>query len=76
MIGIVFRKGGIMAFLKALPLGAFLTWIVSLFIGSAGSTGGYLAIHKLAVADYTILWSWPLFAVATGLALGILLLMK
>ena len=65
-----------MALFKALPLGAFLTWIVSLFIGSAGSTGGYLSIHKLVLADHTILWSWPLFVAATGLALGILLLMK
>jgi hypothetical protein len=65
-----------MAFLKALPLGAFLTWILALFIGSGGSTGGSLAIHRLAIADYSVFWSWPLFAVATGLAFGILTLMK
>lgn len=65
-----------MAFLKAIVLGAFLTWIVSLFIGSAGSTGGQLYIREIALADHTVLWSWPLFIAGTGLAWGILCLMK
>ncbi len=65
-----------MAFLKAIVLGAFLTWIVALFIGSAGSTGGQLYIGELSIADHKLLWSWPLFVTGTGLSWGILCMMK
>jgi len=62
-------------FLKALVPGGFLTWIVSLFIGSAGSSGGYLQIRLFDVYGYDTYWSWPLMFAATGLSWAILLMM-
>ena len=62
------------ALLKAIVLGAFLAWIVSLFIGSGGSGGGMLYVRHVAVMDYHFYWSWPLFVVGTGLAFGIFLM--
>lgn len=66
-----------MAFIKALALGAFLTWLVSLFVGSTGSTGGQLYIQHFRLGGgYTLLWSWPLFVSSTGLSWGILWMMR
>ena len=65
-----------MAFLKAVVLGAFLTWIVALFVGSSGSSGGFLNIFRMPIGDFSVLWSWPLFLASTGLCWGILLLME
>ena len=56
------------ALFKALLPGAILTWIVSLFIGSGGSRGGFLSIHDVTVAGFEFYWSWPLFLLGTGLA--------
>lgn len=56
------------AFIKAFVPGTLLTWLVSLFIGSAGSTGGVLYIHHLSYGDHELFWSWPLFVVGTLLA--------
>jgi len=56
------------ALIKAFVPGTLLTWLVSLFIGSAGSTGGFLYIHHLTMGEYGLLWSWPLFTVGTLLA--------
>lgn len=61
-----------MELVKALPFGTILAWVVALVIGSNGSSGGALFIHKLTIADYDILWSWPLFLFGTGLAWGLL----
>lgn len=63
------------SFLKAIVLGAFLTVIVSLFIGSGGSTGGWLYVKHVVVSTYSFYWSWPLFVAGTGLPFGIFLLM-
>lgn len=63
------------ALLKAIVLGAFLTILVSLFIGSSGSSGGLLNVREFSIADYDLYWSWALFLVGTGLAFGIFLLM-
>lgn len=60
---------------KAILLGIFLAFIVSLFIGSGGSTGGLLNVRYVNVADYHFYWSWALFVVGTMLAFGILVLM-
>ena len=40
------------------------------------STGGYLAIHAVAVQDYRMWWSWPLFLAATGLAWGLMAMQR
>ncbi len=69
------------AFLKAIPLGIFLTIVVCLFIGSAGSSGGFLNILKFDVVvtqlnlNFDLYWSWPMFLVSTGLSWAILQMM-
>lgn len=65
-----------MALFKAIALGALLTWLMSLFIGSAGSSGGQLYVRQLIIGGQAIYWSWPLFLASTGLAGGIFWLMK
>jgi hypothetical protein len=63
------------AFLKAVVLGAFLAFIVSLFIGSSGSTGGMLDVRHVMVREVGFYWSWALFVVGTGLSFGLFLMM-
>ena len=63
------------AFLKAVVLGIFLALIVSLFIGSGGSSGGLLNVRHVAVETYQFYWSWPLFVIGTALSFGIFLMM-
>lgn len=69
------------ALLKAIPLGIFLTVIVCLFIGSGGWTGGFLHIRQVHVdiaevsLNFWMYWSWTLFMFGTGLAWAILILM-
>lgn len=65
-----------MILLKAMFLGALLTWIVSSFIAGGGSTGGYLHIQYFTVQGHHIQWSWPLFLASTGLSFGILMMMR
>jgi hypothetical protein len=65
-----------MSLIKAFFLGAILTFVVSETIHAGHSSGGYLKITEFHVSGHFMHWSWPLFIVATGLALGILLLMK
>lgn len=64
------------AFFKAVFAGAFLTFIVALFIGSSGSRGGVLNVQGFVLEGYHLYWSWPLFLAATGLAFAILLMME
>ena len=64
------------AFLKAMVLGAFLAFIVSLFIGSGGSSGGLLNVRLVAIEGFQFYWSWALFVVGTGLSFGVFLLME
>ena len=63
------------AFLKAVALGIFLAFIVSLFIGSGGSSGGMLNVRSITIEGFHFYWSWALFVVGTGLSFGIFLLM-
>lgn len=63
------------AFLKAIVLGAVLAFVVSLFIGSGGSSGGFLNVRHVAIEGYQFYWSWALFLIGTGLSFGIFLLM-
>lgn len=64
------------AFLKAIVLGMFLALLVSLFIGSAGSSGGMLHVRSVHFEGYQFYWSWALFLIGTGLSFGIFLLME
>ena len=61
---------------KAIVLGIILTGSVAVVIGSQGSDGGFLAIHKIMVSDYKLYWSWPLFFAGSGLSWGLILLQK
>ena len=69
------------ALMKALPLGILLTVIVALFIGSGGSTGGFLNIFHFTVdrpdwgIQFGMYWSWVLFLIGTGLTWALLLMM-
>jgi hypothetical protein len=63
------------AFLKAVALGIFLAFIVSLFIGSGGSSGGMLNVRLVTIEGYQFYWSWALFLIGTGLSFGIFLMM-
>jgi len=63
------------AFLKAVALGIFLALIVSLFIGSGGSSGGLLHVRDVTVQGYGFYWSWPLFVIGTAISFGIFVMM-
>ena len=63
------------AFLKAVMLGIFLAGLVSLFIGSGGSSGGMLNVRSVAFEGLHFYWSWALFLIGTGLSFGIFLMM-
>ncbi|GGD58094.1 hypothetical protein [Croceicoccus mobilis] len=60
---------------KALPFGIFLSWILSLFMGNGGTSGGVLAVHLAHVQDYSFYWSWPLFFAGTALATALIAMM-
>jgi hypothetical protein len=65
-----------MDLIKAIILGCILTGVVAVVVGSQGSSGGALAVHSMAIADYRIFWSWPLFVLGSGLSWGIMLLQR
>lgn len=62
--------------LRAVPYGAFLAWIVSLFMGTSGYRGGHLGIEALQFGDTVVLWSWPIFAIGTALAWALLAMQR
>jgi len=62
------------ALLKGLIPGGILSFIVSLFIGSGGSSGGFLYVHQVTLVGYNFYWSWPLFIAGAALS-GVLFLM-
>ena len=69
------------ALLKAIPFGIFLTIIICMFVGSSGATGGMLNIRSFDIdinmlnLDFRLYWSWMLFVAGTFLAWMILLMM-
>lgn len=63
-----------MGAIKAMILGAVLTGVVALVVGSQGSTGGYLDVHNMRVGDHSLYWSWPLFLAGTGLSWALMVL--
>jgi hypothetical protein len=63
------------AFLKAVVLGIALALLVSLFIGSGGSSGGLLNVREISVETFSFYWSWPLFLIGTAISFGIFLMM-
>jgi hypothetical protein len=65
----------VIAFLKSIVLGAVLAFVVSLFMGSGGTSGGMLNVRSYTIEGVQFYWSWALFVIGTGLSFGILLLM-
>lgn len=65
-----------MDFIKALTLGAILSAVIALVIGSQGVSSGPLAIHLVDVAEAKVYWSWPVFFGGSGLAFAIMLLQR
>jgi hypothetical protein len=65
----------VMAGIKGSFFGVFLTWLVALFIGSAGSSGDFLQVHLVRFGDLSYYWSWPLFIIATGIAAALVWMM-
>ena len=63
------------AFLKAVPFGIFLTLIVALFMGSGGATGGTLNIRQMELFEIEFYWSWYLFLGGTILTWFLLMMM-
>lgn len=72
-----FRRewGPLLSFIKAIPFGIFLSWILSLFMGNGGTTGGVLAVHRMHIYDVSFFWSWPLFFAGLALTWALLLMM-
>jgi hypothetical protein len=64
------------AFFKGLIPGVILTFVVCLIMGSNGSQGDWLHIHRVALQGYNWYWSWPLFFLSTGGASGIFWMME
>jgi len=64
------------ALIKALLPGAFLSWIVSTFLGTKGSTGGLLHIRHTSIAGTEIYGSLTLFIIGTALAWAIFMMME
>ena len=56
-------------------LGAFSAFIVALFIGSGGSSGGMLNVRYVEIEAYHFYWSWPLFVIGTALSFGLFVMM-
>jgi hypothetical protein len=65
-----------MAMVKGLMGGGALTLVVSLVLGSQGSRGAFLNIQDVMLGNVHIWWSWPLFLASSGIAWGIMTMMK
>ena len=62
--------------IKAMVFGAILAFIVSLFIGSGGSSGGVLSVKSYTIEGVSFYWSWMLFVAGTALSFGLITLMN
>ena len=62
--------------LKSIVFGAILAFIVSLFIGSGGATGGILNVRHFVIEGVGFYWSWMLFLIGAALSFGLMLMMK
>ncbi|HET9629214.1 MAG TPA: hypothetical protein VFP14_06990 [Novosphingobium sp.] len=60
---------------KAIPPGLLLSWLVSTFVGTRGSTGGLLNIQHLSVNGTQVLISWTLALIGTALGWALLKMM-
>lgn len=71
----------VFALFKAIPFGIFLTVIMCLFMGSGGTSGGFLHIRPYDIdipelsLQFNLYWSWVLFLIGTGLAWALIFMM-
>lgn len=65
-----------MSFFKGLIPGVILTFVVCMIMGSNGSHGAWLEIHRVTFQGVDWYWSWPLFFMATGVSWGIFWMME
>lgn len=63
-----------MEFFKTAPMGAILTLVVAIVIGSQGSRGGHLAIFRAEIYQYDV-W-WQLYLAATALVRGFMFIQR
>ena len=63
------------ALFKSIPVAALLTLVVALFLGSAGASGGTLAIIGFTIEGTRIYWSWVLFCSGTALVWALMLML-
>lgn len=64
------------ALFKAVLPGLLLSWLVSTFVGSTGSSGGLLNIQHFTIDGHVILGSWMLFVIGTALAWALFKMME
>ena len=62
--------------IKGLPFGLLLSWLVSTFIGTEGSTGGMLNIQHIPVHGTVVLFSGTLFVIGSALAWALIKMME
>lgn len=62
--------------LKALIPATLLTWVVASVIGTNGSSGGFLNIHRVDPMGIEFFWTWPLFVASLLLSAAIFQSMK
>jgi hypothetical protein len=62
--------------IKGVPFGALLSWLVSTFVGSRGSSGGLLNIQHIPIDGTVFLFSGTLFVIGTALAWAIFKMME
>ena len=60
-----------MSFVKGLVPGTILTFVLCLVMGSNGTSGAWLEIHRISLQGHDVYWSWPMFVLATGLSWAI-----
>lgn len=65
-----------MSLFKGLIPGLLLTFVVSMILGSNGSRGAWLEIHRVTLQGQDFYWSWPLFVISTGISWAIFWMME
>ena len=56
-----------MALFKAFIPGLVLTLAIAVILGSNGTSGGWLNVHRVNIEQIQFYWSWSLFLIFTGL---------
>ena len=62
------------ALLKAVPMGAILTLVLAMALGTGDTRAGVLEVFGVTVDGHRLYWSWALFVMGTGVVWGLLTL--